>query len=90
MDERKLKRLAVILLVAIIAIIIAKYLLTRAVTNVGNAALEKKRATAVQQAPEPASEPLATEPAPEPVPASAVEAVSEVASAVPATDSTSQ
>ena len=86
MDERKLKRLAVILLLAIVAIIIAKYMLTRAVTNVGNATLEKKRATAVQQVPEPASEPLAAEVMPEPVAASAVEAASEVAP-VPATNS---
>ena len=87
MDERKLKRLAILTLLAIVVIMIAKYLLTQAVTNLGNATLEKKHAAAVQQVPEPASEPGATEAAREPVPASAVEGTSEVASAVSATDS---
>jgi hypothetical protein len=89
MDERRLIRLAVILLVAIAIIIIAKYLLTEAVTNLGHAALEKKRTAVMQQAPE-AAKPVATEPLPEPVPASAVEVTSDVASAVPASDTASR
>jgi hypothetical protein len=87
MNERRLIRLAVILLVAIA--IIAKYLLTEAVTNLSNAALEKKRTAVMQQAPE-AARPVATEPLPEPVPASAVEVTSDVASAVPPSDTTSR
>ena len=89
MDERKLIRMAVILLVAIAVIIMAKYLLTEAVTNLGNAALEKKRAALMRQAPEAAS-PVATVPLPEPVPASAVEVASDVASVVPPSDTTSR
>jgi len=89
MDERRLIRLAVILLVAIAIIIIVKYLLTEAVTNLGNAALEKKRAAAMRQAPE-AAKPVATEPLLKPVPASAVEVTSDVASAVPPSDTTSR
>ena len=65
MDERKLKRLAVMLLAAIVVIMIAKYLLTQTITSLGAAAREKKRAIAERQAP--ASEPVA----PELVPASA-------------------
>ena len=89
MDERKLIRLAVILLVAIAVIIMAKYLLTKAVTNLGNAALEKKRAAVMQQVPETAR-PVATEPLAEPIPASVVEVTSDVASAVPPSDTTSR
>lgn len=88
MNERRLIRLALILLVAIAVIIMAKYLLTEAVTNLGSAALEKKRAAVMQRAPE-AARPSATEPF-EPVPASAVEVTSDVASAVPPPDTTSR
>lgn len=76
-------------MVAIAVIIMAKYLLTEAVTNLGNAALEKKRAAVMQRAPE-AARPMATEPLPEPVPASTVEVASDVASAVPPLDTPSR
>ena len=56
MDERKIKRLLVMLVMAIIVIMFFKYLLTRAVTNLGNAAMAKKHAVAVQHAPAPASD----------------------------------
>jgi hypothetical protein len=55
MDERKIKRLAAILVMAIIAIMFFKFLLTRAVTNLGNAAMEKKHAAMLSQATVPAS-----------------------------------
>ncbi|OIR10403.1 hypothetical protein GALL_77150 [mine drainage metagenome] len=89
MNERRLIRLALILLVAIAVVIVAKYLLTEAVTNLGNAALEKKRAAVMQRAPE-AARAVETEPLPEPVPASAIEVASDVASAVPPSDTTSR
>jgi hypothetical protein len=77
------------LLVVIAVIIMAKYLLTEAVTNLGNAALEKKRTAVMQRAPE-TTKPIATEPVPESVPASAVEVTSDVASAVPPLDTPSR
>ena len=86
MDERRIKRLVVMLIMAIVIIMLAKYMLTKAVTNVGNAVMEKKRAAAVQEAPVPLSEPVVTDA--EPATASAVEA-SEMTSAVPATDALS-
>lgn len=58
MDERKIKRLLITLGVAIVAIMIAKSLMLRAATNLGNAAAEKKRSVAIQ----PASAPDAAEP----------------------------
>jgi Sec-independent protein translocase protein TatA len=89
MNERRLIRLALILLVTIAVIIMAKYLLTEAMTNLGNAALEKKRAAMMQRTPE-AAKPIATEPVPERVPASSVEVTSDVASAVPPSDTPSR
>lgn len=89
MNERRLIRLALILLVAIAVVIVAKYMLTEAVTNLGNAALEKQRAAGMQRAPE-AARPVAAEPLFEPVPASTVEVASDVASAVPPSDTTSR
>lgn len=53
MDERKIKRLLVMLVMAIVIIMLAKYLLTKAVTNLGNAAREKKRGAFVQREPAP-------------------------------------
>lgn len=53
MDERKIKRLAVMLLVAMVIIMLAKYLLTQTITSLGTASREKKRAVAEQQAPAP-------------------------------------
>ena len=86
MDERKIKRLAAILVMAIVAIMFFKFLLTRAVTNLGNAAMEKKHAAMLSQASLPASDvPVAS--------VSSVEAASSVddagvlaASANPATN----
>ncbi len=89
MNERRLIRLVLILLVVIAVIIMAKYLLTEAVTNLGNAALEKKRTAVMQRGPE-AARPVAIESSPEPVPASAVEVTSDVASAVPPLDTPSR
>jgi hypothetical protein len=54
MDDRRLKRLVAMTVMAIIFIMFFKYVLTRAITNVGNAALAKRHATAVQAAPVPA------------------------------------
>lgn len=81
MDERKIKRLLVMLVMAIIIIMIAKYLLTTAVTNLGNAALEKQRAGVVQPTRPPSTDaPSAIEP--EPPAASAVVDEGTAASAV--------
>ncbi len=81
MDERKIKRLVILLAMAIIVIFIAKFLLTKAVTNLGNAASTKKPPVVVQPVPEPASEVPFVEPLSE-APASAVEDASAPASAV--------
>ncbi len=81
MDERKLKRLAIITLTAIVLIMIAKYLLTEAVTTLGNAAQEKKRAAAMQAASAPVAEPVANV-VPTSAPASAVVMTGDVGSAV--------
>ncbi|BCK86276.1 hypothetical protein MIZ01_0030 [Sideroxyarcus emersonii] len=81
MDERKIKRLAVMLLVAIVVIMIAKYLLTQTITSLGTASREKKRAVAERQVP--ASEPVAAGAA-ELVPAST--ATSDAAPAGPPSD----
>ncbi len=64
MDERAIKRLLLTLVMAVVAIMIAKYLLVKAATNVGQAA-DRKRAVAAQSAPtatapEPAVLPLET------------------------------
>jgi hypothetical protein len=48
MDERKIKRLIVILVMAIAVIMLFKFLLTKAVTNLGNAAMQKKHAAVLQ------------------------------------------
>ena len=60
MDERAIKRLLITLGVAIVIIMVAKYMLTKAVTNVGKVAMEKKQA-AVQQAPTPPADVPASE-----------------------------
>ncbi len=63
MDERAIKRLLFTLVMAVVAIMIAKYLLVKAATNVGQAA-DRTRAIAVQPATattwEPAALPLET------------------------------
>ena len=60
MDEPKIKRLLITLAVAIVIIMVAKSLMLKAATHLGNAATEKKRSVAMQPAPAPeATEPLA-------------------------------
>lgn len=83
MDERALKRLLLILVVSIIVIMLAKLMLTKTLTNLNRAAVEKKQNAARQRTPsadlvpaseifEPASAVLAAD-----VPASAVESVAQ-------------
>ena len=55
MNEHKIKRVAVMLIMAIVVIMFFKYLLTRAVTNLGNAVEAKKHSAIVQQATMPAN-----------------------------------
>ncbi len=56
MNERSIKRLLLTLVMAIIVIMIAKFLMIKAATNLGNAANEKKQSAASQQAPAPATD----------------------------------
>jgi flagellar basal body-associated protein FliL len=74
--DRAIKRLAVILVVCLIIIAIAKVMLGQAITNAGQAAAARKQ-QAVVPPPDvlPASQPIETFAAtPEPAPASATEA----------------
>ncbi len=60
MDESKIKRLLITLAVAIVIIMVAKSLMLKAATHLGNAATEKKRSVATQAASAPdAAEPVA-------------------------------
>jgi len=83
MDERALKRLLLILVVSIIVIVLAKFMLTKTLTNLNKAAVEKKQNAVRQQTPpsytvpsseisEPVSAVLAAD-----APASAVENVAQ-------------
>ncbi len=47
MDKRQIKRLVIIILVSIGIIMLAKYMLTKTITNVNNAAVVKKQAVVV-------------------------------------------
>ena len=49
MDEHAIKRLMKIILVSIVIVVLAKYFLTKAYTNLNNAAVEKQQAAAEQQ-----------------------------------------
>ncbi len=53
MDERKIKRLLITLVAAIAVIMVAKFMMIKAATSLGNAANERKRSVAAQQAPAP-------------------------------------
>ncbi len=53
MDERKIKRLLITLAMAVAIIMVSKFLMIKAATNLGKAAQEKKRPGAVQQGPAP-------------------------------------
>lgn len=89
MDERKLKRLAVITLMAIVVVMIAKYMLTRTINTLNAAALEKKHAAVVQQPPGTASESAGTS-EPEAVPESAALASDSASRVLPANPADSQ
>jgi flagellar basal body-associated protein FliL len=85
--EQKIKRLAVILALSLIVIFAAKWMLSKALTNLGKAAAEKKQQAAasrpVPPSPVPADEassPVSAEPA-----SAEPEAQSAPASAVPET-----
>ncbi len=56
MDERKIKRLLITLAVAITVIMVAKFMMMKAATSLGNAAKERKRSVAAQRAPAPISD----------------------------------
>ncbi len=58
MDERKIKRLLITLAMAVAVIMVSKFLMIKAATNLGKAAQEKKRPAAVQQGPAPVTETL--------------------------------
>jgi hypothetical protein len=51
MDERALKRLLLILVASIIVIMLAKFMLSKTLTNLNKAAVEKKQTAARQQTP---------------------------------------
>lgn len=75
MDERKIKRLVVLLAMALIVIFVAKFMLTKTLSRLNQAAAEKKSAVVVQ--------PASVVAAPDDVAAaSAVEEASEPVSAV--------
>jgi hypothetical protein len=84
MDERTIKRLLITVGVAIAIILIAKFMLTKAITHVGQATLEKKQAAAAQQASAPAAEPAVVD-VPDSVAASAVSENPAAASSVETT-----
>ncbi len=58
MDERKIKRLLITLAIAVVIIMVSKFLMIKAATNLGKAAQEKKRPAAMQQGPAPVTETL--------------------------------
>ncbi len=58
MDERKIKRLLITLAMAVAIIMVSKFLMIKAATNLGNAAQEKKRSATVQQGPTAVTETL--------------------------------
>ena len=74
MDESKLKRLLIILAVSIIAIMVIKKALTKAYTNLNNAAAIKRQAASAQpSAPQPALAPPAAATTESPASSSVVE-----------------
>jgi hypothetical protein len=79
MDERQIKRLLITLGVAIIIIMLAKYMLTKTYTNLNKVVVEKEKSTTIQQAPKPAHELQEVER----VPVTSSSSVEEADSAIP-------